>query len=269
MPAEHDGEERLRVRARVQRGRERPELRDAARQRVHHNGRATNAQRQNSNKNDDWWIEVTPSGRSDVTITLAAGAVATSDGRSLTGTNTATVTGPPTYPLRASFSGMPASHDNSSFTFQLEFSEDVEDLSYVTLRDSAFTVTGGTVANASRQRQNQNQDWNIEIDPADNTDVCITLAAGAVTTPDGRSLKNSTSATVTGPAWIAVADAAVDEAEGAVLAFVVSLTKAVTSTVSVSYGTAEGSAVSGSDYTATTGRGASPAARRRRPSRWP
>ena len=45
-------------------------------------------------------------------------------------------------PLTASAHGVPASHDGSAaFTFELRFSEEMP-LSYKTLRDHAFTVTG-------------------------------------------------------------------------------------------------------------------------------
>ena len=46
-------------------------------------------------------------------------------------------------PLTAAFEATPESHDGSAdFTFQLRFSEEFS-LSYRTLRDHAFTVTGG------------------------------------------------------------------------------------------------------------------------------
>ena len=52
--------------------------------------------------------------------------------------------------LTASVSGEPSSHDGqTAFTFELRFSEEFP-LSYVTLRDHAFTVTGGTVVGARR-----------------------------------------------------------------------------------------------------------------------
>ena len=55
-------------------------------------------------------------------------------------------------PLTASVSNVPDSHDGSAaFTFELRFSEaPVDDFSYKTLRDHAFTVTGGEVTVARR-----------------------------------------------------------------------------------------------------------------------
>ena len=54
-------------------------------------------------------------------------------------------------PLTAEFLDIPESHDGSNaFTFELRFSEDIEGLSYTTLQEHAFTVTGGSVSNVRR-----------------------------------------------------------------------------------------------------------------------
>ena len=105
--------------------------------------------------------------------------------------------------LTASFSDMPASHTGAEFTFGLTFSEEVS-LSYETLRDDAFAVTGGEVRKAKRQQQGSNMAWNITVGPTSATDtVTITLpettdcdASGAICTDDGRPLSHSLSATV-------------------------------------------------------------------------
>ena len=61
-----------------------------------------------------------------------------------------TLTGLETPQLTASAQGAPASHDGqSAFTFELQFSGEFS-LSYRTLRDSAFTVSGGDVVGARR-----------------------------------------------------------------------------------------------------------------------
>ena len=53
--------------------------------------------------------------------------------------------------LTASIHSEPASHDGQAeFTFELRFSENLEGFSYRTLRDHAFTVTGGEVQEARR-----------------------------------------------------------------------------------------------------------------------
>ena len=58
---------------------------------------------------------------------------------------------------------------------------------------------------------------------------------------------------VAGPPAISVSDATVQEAEGAVLEFSVTLSHASSRTVTVDYATSDGSAQAGSDYTATSG----------------
>ena len=96
------------------------------------------------------------------TLTLSSPANATLGDATATGTiNDNDVS---TAPLTASFSDMPASHTGGEFTFGLAFSEEFE-LGYVTLRDTAFVVTGGEVKTAQRQQQGSNQAWNITVEP--------------------------------------------------------------------------------------------------------
>ncbi len=100
----------------------------------------------------------------------------------------------------------PTTHDGSSeFTFEIEFSEEFG-LSYVTLRDFAFTETGGEVRRAQRMDKPSNIRWLITVEPNGNGDVTIVLpvttdcnADGAICTGDGRKLSNSLSFTVSGP----------------------------------------------------------------------
>ena len=105
----------------------------------------------------------------------------------------------------ASFSNMPDTHNGSEFTFDLAFSEDFP-LSYVTLRDDAFTVDGGNVENAQRKVPGSNQTWTITVKPLGAGTISITLpettdcnATGAICTDDERKLSNSTPASIAGP----------------------------------------------------------------------
>ena len=108
--------------------------------------------------------------------------------------------------LTASVHGVPASHDGSAaFTFELRFSEEFP-LSYKTLRDNAFTVTGGEVVKARRLEQGKNVRWEITVRPSSNADVTIVLpittdcaAQGAVCTSDGRKLSSRVELTISGP----------------------------------------------------------------------
>ena len=157
-------------------------------------------------------------GATDSTYTLSSGeqgqtvqvrVAFTDDGNNaetLTSIATAVVTAAPvplTVRLKVS---APTSHDGSSeFTFEIEFSEEFG-LGYVTLRDHAFNVTGGSVERAQRTDTPSNIPWRITVKPQGNGDVTIELPAttdcdadGAVCTGDGRKLSNSLSFTVSGP----------------------------------------------------------------------
>ena len=110
-------------------------------------------------------------------------------------------------PLTASIHSEPASHDGQdAFTFELHFSENLEGFSYKTLRDHAFTVTGGKVATAGRLVSGSNTKWRIKIGPTSNGDVTIVLPittdcadSGAVCNGDSRKLSNRLELTVSGP----------------------------------------------------------------------
>ena len=165
--------------------------------------------------------------------------------------------------LTARFANVPAEHggpgEANRFTFDLTFSEAPE-VSYRTLRDHAFTVTGGDVKRAKRKVAGSNRSWTIHVEPHGWGPVAIRLnagkactASGAVCTTDGRPLSNTLTATVQGPPALNVADARAVEGEDATLDFVVTLSRAASGTVSVDYATADGSATAGEDYTATSG----------------
>ena len=109
-------------------------------------------------------------------------------------------------PLRASLENTPDSHDGANaFTFELRFSEELS-LSYVTLRDHAFTVVKGSVEKVQRMDKPSNIHWRITVRPDGDGKVVITLPAttdcaddGAICTEDGRKLSNRLVLTVSGP----------------------------------------------------------------------
>ena len=196
-------------------------------------------------------------GGETVTLTLSNASGATLADSAATGTIRNTESEPD--PLTASFSNVPAEHTGGNFTFRLTFSEDFG-VGYRTLRDDAFTVSGGDVRRARRATQGNNQDWNIEVEPDGYGAVTIDLpettdcsATGAICTGDDRPLSHALSATVDGPVGISAADARVEEDAGAVLAFAVTLSRAAIETVTVDYATSDGSAQAGVDYTAASG----------------
>ena len=94
---------------------------------------------------------------------------------SLTSQATAAVT----QPLTATIHGAPDSHDGrKKFTFELRFSDELkQSFSFKTLRDHAFTVTGGKVVRAKRLEKDENARWEIHVRPDSNNDVTVVLPA--------------------------------------------------------------------------------------------
>ena len=119
---------------------------------------------------------------------------------------TSAATGAVTQPLTATIHDAPDSHDGrKKFTFELRFSEAVP-TSFKTLRDHAFTVTGGKVVRAKRLEKDENVRWEIHVRPSGDRTVTIVLPAttdcdaqGAVCTADGRKLSGRLVFTVSGP----------------------------------------------------------------------
>ena len=111
-------------------------------------------------------------------------------------------------PLTASAHDVPSSHNGQdAFTFELRFSEAPKpDFSYTTVRDHAFTVTGGSVTYVRRLEPGKNVRWEITVTPSSGADVAIDLTAttdceadGAICTEDGRMLSGGLELTVNGP----------------------------------------------------------------------
>ena len=173
-------------------------------------GTVVNARRQSSPSNRSWYIDVEPTSDADVALVLPAGracdvtgAICTANGRRLSSRLDLRVAGPSPAQLTAWVERLPERHDgNSGFTFVLHFSDEPL-LSYVTLRDSAFEVTAGTVVNARRQSSPSNRSWYIDVEPDSNANVVLVLAAdracdtaGAICTAGGARLSNRLEITV-------------------------------------------------------------------------
>ena len=159
-----------------------------------------------------WEISVTPDSTADVTVELpvttdceAQGAICAEDGTMLSSPLKFTVKGPP---MTASFESVPTSHNGSGeFRFRIAFSEAPKSgFSYTTMRDHAFTVTGGSVTGARRLVSGKNLRWEIVVSPDSNGDVTITLpvttdcdAQGAICADGDKKLSNRLERTVSGP----------------------------------------------------------------------
>ena len=141
-----------------------------------------------------------PSGQSDAKLQDPAGNAVSSFSGQETTNNT-----PAAARLTASISSVPGSHDGL-FTFELRFSENLPGFSYKTLRDHAFTVTGGQVTRAKRLDKTSNIGWMIDITSDGNGRVTAVLpvttdctAPGAICTWDRRPFSKRVEVTVPGP----------------------------------------------------------------------
>ena len=194
-------------------------------------------------------------------LSNASGAGVANDDYEAVGTIRNDETEAPSGGLTASFEGLPEAHrGEGGFHFRVAFSEDIG-ISYRSLREDAFTVTGGRVTGGKRVDGRRDL-FRMTVRPDSDGAVTITLPAGRECGVSGaictkskprRPLTNSPSATVAAPVGIAVADARVNEGAGALLAFAVMLSRAASGTLTVDYQTADGSAHAGVDYTAASG----------------
>ena len=124
-----------------------------------------------------------------------------------------------TVPLTATFEDLPDTHDGATaFEFRVRFSEPIRG-TYAFMRDSAFTVTGGSVTRA--RRVDGSIVWAITVAPAGDADLAIVLEAErpcgtGVCTPDGRRLSERLEAAVTGPMAAALPELSIVIAAGSV-----------------------------------------------------
>ena len=229
-------------------------------------GTVTKALRVTDGSDREWNVTVEPSQAYAITLTLPPRACSETaavcvGGRPLAEPASATIPGTP---LTATLTG-PAEHDGSeSFEVRLTFSVE-PDVSYKTVRDTMFTVTGGAISGARRVKPPHDREFDIVVKPSGDEAVSFSLASplpacgetGAVCTAAGRMIEGTVSTTIPGPAALSVADATVREAAGAKLAFVVTLDRARSEPVTVDYvtvqGTGVGAATEGADYTRTSG----------------
>ena len=162
--------------------------------------------------------------------------------------------------VTAHFENVPVSHDGSTtFAFEFHFGDEIEELSYRTVRDAFFDVSGGRVTKAGRLTRGKNQKWKVTVEPTSTADIVITTrgtescdATHAVCTADGRIYAGGDSITVARYA-LSVADADVREGPDATLDFVVTLSRERTEATTVDYATSDGTATAGTDYTAASG----------------
>ena len=217
----------------------------------------------------EWTVTVEPSQAYAITLRLPVracgetGAVCIG-GRALAGPASATIPG---RALTATLTHRPGEGDvlgehKGSGTFEVRLAFNTEpDMSYKTVRDTMFDVTGGTITGARRVTPPHNREFDIVVKPSGNDAVTFSLHSplptcgekGSVCTEAGRMVEGPVSATILGPVAISVADATVREEEGATLAFAVTLDREPKADVTVDYATSDGTATAGEDYVAQSG----------------
>ena len=222
-------------------------------------------------RSDLWELTLKPTGSGAVSILVPlnracaeTGALCTAQGGMLTIAPAQSIPGPAQGPqapggLTASFVSVPDEHDGETeFWLELSFDAALAQGSQPQLK-ALLAVTGGSVTRL-RRKDGRLDHWRIRIEPSSHEAVTVTLApsppcgeTGAVCTDDGRTFTTTITTQIQGPPGLSVADAEVDEAANAALAFAVTLSRAPGGTVTVDYATSDGTATAGSDYTATSG----------------
>ena len=239
-------------------------------------GTVTNATRVDG-RSDLWELTVEPAGTGAVSILVPqdracteTGALCTADGQALSTGLGHSVPGPVPVPqgqqaraaqapLAASFVSVPAEHDGQTeFWLELNFDAAVVQGSKQRIR-ALLGATGGSVTRV-RRKDGRLDHWPVRVEPSSHEAVTVTLspsppcgATGAVCTEDGRTFTTALATRIQGPPGLTVADAEVEEAANATLAFAVTLSRPPSGTVTVDYATSDGTAAAGSDYTATSG----------------
>ena len=219
-------------------------------------------------------LTVEPEGDGAVTVTLVPppggctveGAVCTASGKALSSLLAATVAkggaGSPgdADGFTASYSNAPAGHGGATFTYDMDFSEEMTGtLSYRVLKFGGIRATDATVRRAKRRPPGQSHGWKIHIIPdAGAGDVVISLppttdcaADGAVCDRDGKMLTSGYSFTVprNAPVSMSVADVTANESDGS-LDFVVSIDPTSVDDITFRAFTRAGTATAGEDFTA-------------------
>ena len=150
-----------------------------------------------------WWSYVVQ--EADVGKAIKVRASFTDNAGNAESVTSDAVDGP--YPLTATTHDAPASHDGSAaFSFELWFSE-APAVGFATVRDHAFTVTGGSVDNVRRLVPGYNARWEITVTPSSEADVTLALnatttkcsAEGAICNVDGVKLSGVLELVVPGP----------------------------------------------------------------------
>ena len=198
---------------------------------------------------------------STVTVTVTAGTGYAVDADAGSASASGTVESEDVGPITARFTQVPAEHDGSdAFEMRFAFSHAPTGYNWTTVRDRLFEVTGGRIEKAGRLVRGSNLGWKLRVRPDGLGPVTLDARATtdcaapyAACDAAGRRFDGELRTTVQGPPTLSVADAEVEEADGATLDFVVTLSRAIPETVTVAYATSDGTAAASDDYTAANG----------------
>ena len=153
-----------------------------------------------------------------------------------------------------------AEHDGSALIAYDLFLRPEPKLSWRTLKNVLLEADNGNVTKVKRKTKGSNLGWTISVQPDGNEAVTLRLletldclAANALCTKGGQPFAQGVEHTVLGPVTISIKDSEVDEAQDAVLDFVVELSRDAPRAIRVDYATSDGSALAAEDYTATSG----------------
>jgi len=218
-----------------------------------------------------WELTVTPAGTGGVTVRVPtrrcseAHAVCIG-GRVLSEAAEVTIAGTQgtDNAITARVTAASASHDGSaSFEIDFEFSHAPRSLSYRTVRDDLFDVTGGRIANASRLTRGESLGWRLTVQPDGDGAVTVSAratsdceAAYAVCDAEGRMFDGGLEHTVPGPASepesetlpvVSIAAGETPVREGSDLAFTLSRTGAADAALTVNVTVSESGDVLASD----------------------
>ena len=158
--------------------------------------------------------------------------------------------------LSANVQNMPESHSGSSFTFRLNFSEPLGQVSQQAVR-SAFTITNGTISGLQKV---DDSNWDVTVNPDSSIDELIISFVHqkrcdqslALCTSNGHVVDSVLSATVVGGTTMSIGDVSANERTGS-MTFNVVLSKPYTEEITVDWATTDLTATAGSDYTSRSG----------------
>ena len=227
-------------------------------------GTVTGARRMIPHNDTSWLVTVEPSSGGDIFISIPARPCGATnsvcfDGRPLA---TSVATFVPGVEFFAVFSKVPKEHDGvNSIVIEMQITDQPDGLSYLTVQDGLFEVSGGSIERAWRLNPPDNKGWGLRIVPDGTGDVVVRLrettdcgSPPGVCTEDGRMLPGNLQATVYGPAVLSVSDAEVREGPAANLEFTVSLSRQRYKATEVTYTTSDSTArTADGDYTAVSG----------------